>query len=326
MFIDGKRVFLAGATGMVGSGIMNYLLGNFPSVQIHAAYYKNTRPFIRDKRVKYIYGDLRSKKDCQKVAKGCDCAVMAAANTSGAGVLTSQPWQQLNDNVIMNSQMLSAFHQQKIKRVVYIGSATLYQECDRPIKENELDFNQDPHPSYLGIGWATRFIEKICKFWHENGGMEIIIVRAANVFGPFARFNPQTSNFIPAIIRKAVDRQDPFEVWGSPKVCRDVIYIEDFARAIVMMLDREQIKFDIFNVGSDTKTTVGEVVSWALKYAGHKPSEVRYLSDKPTTIKFRMLDCAKAKELLGWQPQYAVEEGVKKTLQWWLENRRYWKR
>ncbi len=236
------------------------------------------------------------------------------------------PWEQINDNLLINIQLLKAFHLENIKRLVYIGSATLYQEFTGSIKECQLDLNQDPHPAYLGLGWVFRFIEKLCQFWHTQTGIEIIIIRAANIFGPYARFNPQTSNFIPAIIRKAVDRMDPFEVWGTSEVIRDVLYIEDFARAVTMILGNSKIKFDIFNIGSGVGTTVDEVVSWALKYTGHNPDEIRYNSQKPTTIRYRVLDCSKAKEQLGWAPRYTAEEGIRLTIEWWLKNIKRWKR
>lgn len=326
MYLDSKLVFLAGSTGAAGSSIMRYIISNYPTVKIRAAYYQHTKPFIEHERVGYVYGDLKSQEDCRKMVKGCDCAIMAAANTAGSNVIISQPWDYVNDNLIMNAQMLEAFHLENIKRLVYIGSTTLYPEFEGHIKEDSLDLNKDPHPAYFGFGWVVRFIEKLCKFWHDKYGMEIAIARAANIFGPYAKFDPATSNFIPAIIRKAVDKMDPFEVWGSPDVTRDVIYSEDFGRAIVMMIDNDKIKFDIFNIGTGVRTTVDDVVKWALKYAGHKPSKVKYSADKPTTIKFRALDCSKAKEMLSWQPQFTIEQGIKKTTEWWIENRSWWKK
>jgi len=326
VYLDNKLVFLAGSTGVAGSSIMKYILNNYPTTKIQAAYYQHTKPFIEHERVEYVYGDLKSQENCRKMVKGCDCAIMAAANTAGSNVLISQPWEHVNDNLIMNAQMLEAFHFENIKRVVYIGSATLYPELEGNIKEDELDLNKDPPPVYFGFGWVVRFTEKLCQFWHNKYGMDVAIARAANIFGSYSKFDPATSNFIPAIIRKAVDKMTPFEVWGSPDVTRDVIYSEDFGRAIVMMMDNDKIKFDTFNIGSGVRTTVGDVVKWALKYAGHKPPKIKYSSDKPTTIKFRALDCSKAKEMLGWQPQFTIEESIKKTTEWWIENRSWWKK
>ncbi len=324
MYLDNKVVFLAGATGMAGSSIMNHILEKYPTTRIRATYYRHTKPFIKRKRVEYVFGDFTSVENCRKLVKGCDCAIMAAANTSGSMVLTTQPWQQITDNLVMNVNMLEAFHFESIKRAIYIGSATLYQEKNGYIKESDLDLNKPPHPNYLGIGWVVRYLEKLCEFWHKESGLEVGMVRSANIFGPYARFNPITSNFIPAIIRKAVDKMDPFEVWGSLEVTRDVIYSEDFAQAIVMMMEDSDITCDVFNIGSEIETTVGDIVKWALKYADHTPASITYNRNKPTTIKYRVLDCSKAKRLLGWQPRFTIEEGIKKTTAWWMKNKGSW--
>ena len=323
-YLDNKLVFLSGSTGLVGSSIMKYLLDNYPTTRIRASFYNHTKIFIKNERVEYVYGDLGLREVCKKISVGCDCAIMAAANSGGSNVFTSEPWKQITDNVIMSSQQLEAFYFNNIKRVVYISSAILYQDFDKYVKEDDLDLNIDPHPTYFGAGWVQRFLEKLCKFWHDKYGMEILVLRAANIFGPYAKFDPQASNFIPALIRKAVDKKEPFEVWGTPDVTRDVIYSEDFARAIAMILDNDKIKFDTFNIGSGVQTTVRDVVGWALKYAGHKPLTIKYNSDRPTTGKFRALDCSKAKEILGWQPKYGIEEGIKKTTEWWIKNRNQW--
>jgi len=325
MDLNGKTVLLAGATGLAGSAIIGQLVERYPEVKVRAVYH-STEPFIECEQVEYAQGDLRSGEVCRQLAAGCDCAVMGAANTGGAAILESQPWSQINDNVIMNAQMLDAFAFEKLKRIVYISSSSLYHECDSELSEDDLDLNRDPCEAHYGMGWVVRFIEKLCRFWHERLGMEILIARAANIFGPFDKFDPKTSHFIPALIRKAVAKENPFEVWGSPEVTRDVIYSEDFAAAVVAMLGEDKIKFDVFNIGSGVKTTVADVVNWALKYARHKPASVEYMADKPSTLKFRSLNCTKARELLGWKPDCSVEQGVKKTTEWWIENNNWWQK
>jgi GDP-L-fucose synthase len=251
---------------------------------------------------------------------------MAAAHTSGAGISSSQPWELVNANLIMNATLLQAAAEAGIRRLVLVGSATLYQLFDGYISEDQLDLNQDPPDAYMGVGWVTRYIEKLCAFWHKQSDMDIVMVRASNIFGSYAQFDPKTSNFIPALIRKAVDRMDPFEVWGNPQVTRDVIYSDDFARAVVLMLEREDIQFDVFNIATGIKTTVGEVVEWVLKSAGHVPSRISYNDQLPKTAPFRALDCSKAQTILGWKPEVSVEQGIKQTVQWWQQNRDCWNR
>jgi nucleoside-diphosphate-sugar epimerase len=323
MILDGKKIFVAGATGSVGSAIVRHILDNFPRAVVRASY-RTTEPFIKDSRVEYVRADLRVLSDCRRAARGCNCAVMAASHSGGSKVMSAKPWSFVDDNTIMNTMLFEAFFAEGVKRAVYIGTATVYQESEGYIREDMLDMNIDPHPAYLGVAWVSRFIEKLGLFWHNKTGLEVINIRAANIFGPYSSFNPESSYFIPAIIRKAVAKMDPFVVWGSPDVTRDVIYAQDFARAVTALLEKEEIKFDVFNIGSGVRTTVGDVVNLALKYAEHKPSAVNYDTSKPSVIKFRALDVSKIKSMTSWRPDFGVDEGIKKTVEWWTSNKDKW--
>src|SRR5258708_21563786 len=283
MSLDHQLVFLAGATGLAGASILSHLLEHYPNTRIRAAYFANTPPYINHDRVEYVYGDLRSPANCRRLLRGCDGAILAAMSQGvGPGGAGAAALAQTSGTAILNTQLLEACRLEQVKRVVCIGTVTLYQEFDGNIQEGQLDLNQDPHPAYRGIGWAMRFVEKLCQVYHEQAGLDVLLVRSANIFGPYARFNPAPSNFIPARIRKAVDKLHPFEVWGSPQVTRDVIYSADFGRAIAMLLARNDLQFDVFNIGSGVKTTVGQAVTWALQAAGHRPIQINYNSHKPT--------------------------------------------
>jgi GDP-L-fucose synthase len=249
---------------------------------------------------------------------------MAAASTGGAEAALTEPYRQVTDNLVMDSLMLEALYFEGVSRIIYLSSATVYQEFDGYIREDDLDWNQNPHASYLGVGWAKRSAEKLCYFWHEKHDMDIIIARCANIYGPYAKFDPRTSNFIPALIRKAVDKIDPFEVWGTPDVSRDVIYGRDLASAVISLLKRTDITYDTFNVGSGEPVTIENIVDLALKHGRHSPSGIVYAENKPTTIQSRVLDCQKIKKTLHWEPVVSVSEGVEQTTQWWMHNKDRW--
>jgi nucleoside-diphosphate-sugar epimerase len=326
MYLDDKTVFVAGATGLAGSAIVRSLLAASPTTMVRAAHRRTGGVFIKDDRVAYVKGDLRERADCARVVDGCDCAILAAAQTGGARAARNEPWAQVTDNVVMDSLLLEALHRKGIGRVVYVSSASVYQPFDGFITEDQLDLNQEPDQSYLGVGWAKRYIEKQCAFWHAKAGMEVLIGRAANIYGPYAKFDPGVSNFIAAIVRKAVDGMTPFEVWGSPNVIRDVLYADDFGRAAVAMMNHVDSAFDIFNIGSGQPTTVGDVTTWALEFSGHQSVEVRYSESEATTIPYRGLDCSKALRILGWQAEIDAREGVRRTLEWWRGHKDKWTR
>ncbi len=321
--LEGKTVLVSGATGLAGSGVIRHLLANYPEVQIRALH-NSTPPFIINPRIDYVQVDLTIPAAVRESIRGVDIAVMAAAHTGGAGSAISEPHQAVTQNMVMDSVMLENLYHENVKRLIFISSATVYQEFDGFIKEDQLDLNSDPHESYFGVGWAKRASEKLCEFWHKKFGQQIVIVRAANIFGPWSSFDPRRSNFIPALIRKAVARMDPFEIWGNRTVTRDVIFVNDFAEATVALLVRNDINFGVFNLGSEIKTSVGDVADWVLKHAGHKPRKVKCLEEKPTMIDFRGLDCQKIRETIDWEPKISIEEGVRCTIDWWRKNRTWW--
>jgi GDP-L-fucose synthase len=323
--LDRGKIFVAGATGLTGTSIIRNLLAYDPSLRIRGTYH-TMPPFFSDDRVEYVKADLTDREDCRRAVAGCRLAVLAAAATGGAQTAHSQPYLQMTDNLIMDALILESVVLEGIKRVIYLSSATVYQPFDGYIREDELDWNQDPHSSYLGVGWAKRSAEKLCRFWHEKYGLEIIILRCANIYGPYAKFDPNTSNFIPALIRKAVDKIEPFEVWGRADVARDVIFADDVAHAVALFLFQNGIKFDIFNMGYGEITTVGEVVGLALECADYFPRKLIYTDDMPTTIGFRALDCSKLKRVLNWQPAHSIKDGIMMTMDWWKKNKESWPR
>jgi len=326
MFIDGKTILVAGGTGLAGSGAVRALLAASSSVRQRVSFRSRCGAFVDDPRVEYVEADLTDPAQCRTLATGCDAAVMAAAFTAGAQSSRDEPWRQVTENVVMDARLLEAFHHEGVRRVVYVSTASVYQDFDGFIREDQLDWNRDPPTAYAGVGWAKRYGEKACQFWHHSTGMQVLIARLANVFGPFAKFAPQHSHFIAATIRKAVDRLDPFEVWGSPSVVRDVLYADDFGRAVVAMLNATDTAFDVFNIGSGRQTTVGEVVEWSLRHAGHHPSRLTFGETGAATIPFRALDCGKARAVLGWQPSVDIEDGVRQTIAWWRDNKETWTR
>ncbi len=316
------RLLIAGATGMAGSGLIDELVRTRPGVAVRGTYW-NTAPFLHTEAVEYVRADLTTAEGCRLAAQGCDAAILVAAVTGGAAQARNNPAVSVTANIVMDALLLQALHDAGVQRVVYVSSATVYQEFDGHIAEDGLDWNRDPHSAHMGVGWAKRSAEKLCQFWHEKYGMQAVVARAANIYGPYAAFHPDRSNFIPALIRKAVDRMDPFEVWGRGDVVRDVIYYSDFAQAALALLEWDG-PFGVFNLGTGQAVTVAEAVEQALLAAGHTPSAIQYVGASPQSVPRRMLDCARITGATGWRPRVGLAEGIARTTEWWTSNKGTW--
>jgi GDP-L-fucose synthase len=320
------RLFVAGSSGMTGRAIVKKILDLQQDITCVAASFTQKNSHC-DSRVVEVSGDLRDAAVCHDLTKGCEAAILAAATTGGILQNTSDPWRQVNDNLIMNARLLEALIQNGAKRIILIGSATSYQPVSGMVHESQMDWSIDPPAAYLGIGWVSRYLEKLCQFWHHKTGVEIIFIRAANIYGPFAKFDPKTSNFIPALIRKIEDKPKCLSVLGNPSIQRDVIFIDDFADACISLMAAKQIKFDVFNVGSSQAITVSEVVKNLLDISGlNGTTAVKYEEKDIATPQGRILDCQKIRDVVGWEPQWPIHRGLEETYQWWAQNKEIWKR
>ena len=322
---EDARVFVTGGAGMAGSAIIEALLRRRPHGRVRASY-RTTPPSVVDDRVEYVSLDLLDGRALVAALTGCDAAVLAAAEGGGIRMLSGAPWRQVTPNLVMAATCLEALHQADIGRAVFVGSATCYQPFVGAIREEDIDWNQDPSPEAFGVGWVMRASEKLCEFWTRSAGLEVVRVRAANIYGPRARFDPARSNFIPALIRKAADRPDPLDVWGSPDVVRDVIYSGDVGEAVVRLLETPDLGGQVFNVGTGRGIRVGDVVETIRRVAGCEQTRVVYTAAGPVSARSRVLNCDRLASILHWTPPTSLEAGLCQTLHWWQTHRATWPR
>lgn len=323
--LNNVRVAVAGGTGLLGAALIQKLISGYPKIKLAASSY-STAPFLTDSRVVFSRCDLLKKQDCINFIAGCDCAVIASVISGGAGFNSGNPWSITAENVRMYINLLEACCEQKVKKIIFVGSATLYQRHEGLIKETDIDYNQDPESIYFGLGWGMRFVEKLCQWASREFGVQIIMARVSNIYGPYDRFDAERAHFIPALIRKAVGGQDPFVILGQAEVERDVVFVEDVSDAVIKMLVADLPGNDIFNIGSGAGVTVGRVAELILSSCEFSPRQIKYTGKGPATFKNRVLDCSKAADVLGWRPQYPIETGIRKTVDWWKDNKGWWKR
>ena len=146
--------------------------------------------------------------------------------------------------------------------------------------------------------------------------MQCLIVRPSNVYGPYDDFNPDTSHVMAALIKKYCDGQNPFEVWGDGEDVRDFIYVDDFVRDVLALTEKVD-KFDIFNVGYGEGFSVNKI----LDMMGVKKKNIKHSKGKPSTVKKRLLNMDKIYKLLGYRSWNNIYDGMRKTIDWYKENK-----
>ncbi|MDD5473261.1 MAG: NAD-dependent epimerase/dehydratase family protein [Candidatus Methanoperedens sp.] len=316
LFYKDKVILVTGGTGFVGIHLVQELIKNGAKVRITV----NKRPLvIEDKNIETVKADLTKQDDCIKAVKGADFVFHAAGLVSGVGVKSNFMISGITANLVMTAQMLKSACDENIERFLIFSSSTGYPLTNYPVKEEEMWAGPMP-PFYSGYGWMRRYFEKLSEFIASNSNMKIAIVRPTAVYGRWDNFDIMTSHFIPALVRKAVEKQNPYEVWGSGEDCRDCLHITDLARGCLLMLEKNA-NCDPVNIGYGRAYKIKEIVRIILKAAGHENANVVFNTSKPTAIPFRMVDVSKAKKILGFEPQTTLEEGLKDTVDWYARTR-----
>lgn len=315
-FYKNKSVLVTGGTGFVGTHFVQQLLeqGAMVRITVH-----RRAPIIRDERIETVPADLTRLDNCLKATLGVDYVFHAAGAVSAAGVTTSNPMSAITTNLILTACMLEAACSSEVERFLLFSSSTGYPVTEHPVKEEEM-WTGPTHPSYFGYGWMRRYLERMGEFVASRTGTQIALVRPTAVYGRWDNFDPVTSHVIPALIRRAVNKENPYVVWGTGDEVRDFLHITDLVRGCLLMLEKHAT-CDPVNIGYGKVVTIREIVEAILEAAGHKQATVEYDASKPTTIPFRMVDTTKAERLLGFEPSISLADGIEDTVKWYTENR-----
>jgi GDP-L-fucose synthase len=312
MFYRHKKVLVTGGTGFVGTHFVEELLRQGARVRIPV---HRRPPIVTDPRVETVRADLTQLDQCRLAMRGIQYVFHAAGAVSAAAVTAGNPMSAITQNLILTAHCLEAAWLEGVERFQVFSSSTGYPAADHPIKEEEM-WTGPTYPAYFGYGWMRRYLERLSEFVVSKSSMKIALVRPSAVFGRWDNFDPVASHVIPALIRRAVEKQDPFVVWGTGEEVRDFLHITDLVRGCLLMLEKHAT-CDPVNLGYGQTATVKQIVGIILKAAGHEGAELKFDTTKPSTIPFRRVDTSKATRLLGFEPRITLEEGLADTVQWY---------
>lgn len=310
-----KKILICGATGFIGKNITLGLSKNKNYI-IHAVRFK--RPAYKTSaNVKWFKADLRDPKSVDKLMKGMDIIIQAAATTSGSKDIVSKPYIHVTDNAVINSYMFRSAYANNVKHFIFPSCTVMYPSSKKATKES--DFDGNIIDKYKGAGETKVYLEKIAKFYSMVGKTKFTIIRHSNIYGPYDKYDLDKSHVFGATITKVMESKNNLEVWGDGSEIRDFLHAEDLVNFIKKAISKQKTSYEIYNCGSGKPITIKKLCNLIVKIS-KKRLKISFNKNKPT-IPFDMyLNCSKAKKELNWEPKINIEKGISKTISWWKAN------
>src|SRR3989338_1033351 len=256
-------------------------------------------------------------ENCMKVCEGVDF-VFHLAGIKGSPAMTSKkPASFFVPTITFNTNMMEAARQSGAGKYLFTSTIGFYSPSE-VFYEDDV-WKTFPSENDKFAGWAKRMGELQAEAYKiEYGWDKIAIVRPANVYGPYDNFDPANAMVIPSLIKRALDGENPFVVWGDGSAVRDFIHARDVARG--MMLALEKGLGQPINLGSGEGVSIKKLVEIVVSNMKTKP-EVVWDTSKPAGDKKRLMDITRAKTLLGFEPAVSIEDGIKEVMEWYEGNK-----
>jgi len=261
--------------------------------------------------------DLRRWDNGLQATRGVDEVYALAANMGGIGFIEAHKAEIVRDNVLINVHTLEAARLNGCQRLLYTSSACVYPSYrqDRPdviaLREEDA-YPADPEDGY---GWEKLYSERLCHHYWEDYGLETRVVRFHNIFGPLGTYQGGREKSPAAICRKVALAPDggQIEVWGDGKQTRSYCYIDDCVEGIYRLM-RSGYRQPL-NLGTERLVTVDELVEIVAEIAGKRIEKV-YDVTKPQGVRGRNSDNSRLRQVLGWEPEVTLEQGIRRTYDW----------
>jgi len=262
--------------------------------------------------------DLNLKENCEITARGAYDIYNFAANMGGMGFIENNKALCML-SVLINTHMLQAAVKYKVPRYFYSSSACVYNaDKQRTFAAPSLK-EEDAYPAMPedGYGWEKLFSERMCRHFREDFGLRTRMARFHNVYGPWGTWYGGREKAPAAICRKVIEAKvkgkHEIEIWGSGEQTRSFMYIDDCLKGVELIMESDIL--ESINLGSSEAVTVNQLVDLAEEIAGIKLKR-NYDLNAPKGVNGRNSDNTRIQELLRWEPDTSLRNGLEKTYRW----------
>ena len=304
-----KKVFVAGHKGMVGSAILRNLDHENSNRDIIVASKKEL--------------DLANQNDVNNFISlnKPDEIIIAAAKVGGIHANTSYPAEFIHQNLNIALNLIHAAYENKTKKLLYLGSSCIYpRDSKQPITEDQLLNGQlEKTNEWYAIAKIAGI--KLCQAYRKQYGCNFISAMPTNLYGDQDNYHLENAHVIPALMHRAYlakqKKESTLQVWGSGNATREFLYVNDLAEACILLLDDFSDPLPI-NIGTGVEISIKDLAKLICKTVGFQ-GDLIFDSSKPDGTPRKVLDVSKLNNL-GWKSKTNLEDGLKKSYSWFVNN------
>ncbi|MGB7102221.1 MAG: GDP-L-fucose synthase [Xanthobacteraceae bacterium] len=307
--LAGKRVWVAGHRGMVGSALVRRLEREACTVLTVP------RKTLDLRRQGHVEAWLLENRP--------DAIFIAAATVGGILANSTRPAEFLYDNLAIAANIIHGAVKANVAKLMFLGAACLYPRlAPQPMSEDSL-LTGPPEPTNEWYTVAKIAGVKLCQAFRAQHGCDFIVAVPANLYGPGDNFDATAGHVVPGLIRRAHEAgaagAPSLPIWGTGKALREFIHVDDCADALVFLM-KAYSDARMINVGTGEEVSIGELarkVCGVVGYAG----ELTFDISKPDGMPRKLLDSSRVLAM-GWRGRVGLDDGLRQTYQWFLEGQR----
>ena len=314
-----SRVLVTGGAGTIGAAVVRRLLRD-PNYEVRVSDQRQAPQWMRE-GCEVHTGDLRDLGQAREATAGCAQVIHLAAIVGGIANFHKLPHTLTSVNSALYDAIIQAALDHDVERFVYVSSSMVFERATQyPTTEEHIWETPMPQSAY---GFSKMAGEVWCRAAHDEHGLPYTICRPFNAYGPgeMPDDEPGIAHAVPDLIRKCLSGQHPLEIFGDGTQTRTLTHIDDIADGVVAAMHSPAGLNEHFNISAAEELTVAEIarIIWEACDRDPQAFELEHLPSFTVDVVRRWPDVSKAREMLGWEAQIGVRDGVAQTVEWLRE-------